>query len=71
MLIGQSDKLELFHWFVRAHLEDKGGNVASSGASTEKAAAGKVAARTAKRTKRRRLAEAERQAGSGPRTSVR
>jgi len=50
MLIGQSDKLEMFHWFVRAHLEDKGGNVASSGARTEKAAAGKVAARTAKRT---------------------
>ena len=27
MLIGQADQLELFHWFVRAHLEDKGGNV--------------------------------------------
>jgi starvation-inducible DNA-binding protein len=49
MLIGQSDALEMFHWFVRAHLEDKGGNVASSGASTEKAAAKKVAARTAKK----------------------
>ena len=49
MLIGQSDALEMFHWFVRAHLEDKGGNVASSGASTEKGAAKKVAARTAKK----------------------
>jgi starvation-inducible DNA-binding protein len=49
MLIGQSDALEMFHWFVRAHLEDKGGNVASSGANTEKAAAKKVAARTAKK----------------------
>ena len=49
MLIGQSDALEMFHWFVRAHLEDKGGNVASSGARTEKAAAKKVAARTAKK----------------------
>jgi starvation-inducible DNA-binding protein len=50
MLIGQSDKLEMFHWFVRAHLEDKGGNVASSGARTETAAAAKATGRTAKRT---------------------
>lgn len=27
MLIGQADKLELFHWFVRAHLEDQGGRL--------------------------------------------
>jgi starvation-inducible DNA-binding protein len=53
MLIGQSDALEMFHWFVRAHLEDKGGNVASSGATTEKAAAKKVAARTAKKATKR------------------
>jgi len=49
MLIGQSDALEMFHWFVRAHLEDKGGNVASSGAQSEQGAAKKVAARTAKK----------------------
>lgn len=27
MLIGQTEKLELFHWFVRAHLEDKSGRI--------------------------------------------
>lgn len=27
MLIGQSQKLELFHWFVRAHLEDASGRL--------------------------------------------
>lgn len=39
MFIGQTDKLELFHWFIRAHLEDKGGNLSTSGASSEKEAA--------------------------------
>ncbi len=27
LLIGQTSQLELFHWFVRAHLEDKAGNL--------------------------------------------
>lgn len=27
LLIGQTDKLELFHWFVRAHLEDSSGRL--------------------------------------------
>jgi len=27
MLIGQTEKLELFHWFVRAHLEDSSGRL--------------------------------------------
>ncbi len=54
MLISQSDTLEQFHWFVRAHLEDKGGNVASTGARSEKAAAKKVAGRTAKKSTRSR-----------------
>ena len=27
MLIGQTEKLELFHWFVRAHLEDSAGRL--------------------------------------------
>jgi starvation-inducible DNA-binding protein len=53
MLIGQADKLEMFHWFVRAHLEDKGGNLATQGARTEKRAAKQVRARTAKRTTRK------------------
>jgi starvation-inducible DNA-binding protein len=35
MLIGQTDKLELFHWFIRAHLEDQGGALATDGASSE------------------------------------
>ena len=39
MLIGQTDKLELFHWFVRAHLEDKGGNLSTTGATSEAEAA--------------------------------
>ena len=29
LLIGQTNQLELFHWFVRAHLEDKSGNINS------------------------------------------
>ncbi len=39
ILIGQLDKLELFHWFIRAHLEDSGGHLATEGADSEKAAA--------------------------------
>lgn len=39
MFIGQTDKLELFHWFIRAHLEDKGGNLSTEGATSEKDAA--------------------------------
>jgi starvation-inducible DNA-binding protein len=35
MLIGQTDKLELFHWFIRAHLEDQGGQLATEGAGSE------------------------------------
>ena len=38
-LIEQTATLELFHWFVRAHLEDAGGKLASAGAETERAAA--------------------------------
>ncbi|WP_139982589.1 Dps family protein [Nocardioides litoris] len=39
MLIAQTDKLELFHWFVRAHLEDKGGNLSTADAHSEQEAA--------------------------------
>ena len=39
MLIGQTESLELFHWFVRAHLEDKGGSLSTEGASSEDEAA--------------------------------
>lgn len=39
MFIAQTNQIELFHWFVRAHLEDKGGNLSTAGASSETEAA--------------------------------
>ena len=39
MLIFQSAKLELFQWFMRAHLEDDAGSLSSAGAATEVSAA--------------------------------
>lgn len=39
LLIGQSGQLELFHWFVRAHLENSGGQLSTAGASSENEAA--------------------------------
>ena len=39
MLIGQSEALEQFHWFVRAHLENSEGTLATRGDRTEKQAA--------------------------------
>ena len=39
MLIGHAGELEKFQWFVRAHLENSGGQLANAGASTEKQAA--------------------------------
>ena len=39
LLIGQTDKLELFHWFIRAHLEDKSGALSTQGATSEREAA--------------------------------
>jgi starvation-inducible DNA-binding protein len=39
MLIGHSEKLEQFHWFVRAHLENSSGTLETAGAVTEKQAA--------------------------------
>jgi len=41
LLIGHLHQLELFHWFVRAHLENSGGHLSTEGAPTEKAAAAK------------------------------
>lgn len=35
MLIGQSAQLELFHWFVRAHLENSGGQLSTANAPSE------------------------------------
>ncbi len=39
MLIGQTAELEKFQWFVRAHLENSGGQLANEGEPTEKKAA--------------------------------
>ena len=39
MLIGHLEKLELFHWFIRAHLENAGGELATADADTEAEAA--------------------------------
>lgn len=39
LLIGQAGQLEKFQWFVRAHLESSGGQLAHAGKSTEKSAA--------------------------------
>ena len=38
LLIGQSGQLEQYHWFVRAHLENAGGALSTSGASSEREA---------------------------------
>lgn len=39
ILIGHAEQLELFHWFVRAHLEDPSGNLSTAGATSEQEAA--------------------------------
>jgi starvation-inducible DNA-binding protein len=39
MVIGQTEQLELFHWFIRAHLEDQGGRLSTEDADTEEEAA--------------------------------
>lgn len=49
MLIGQAGQLELFHWFVRAHLENAGGALSTAGATTERGAAKRVRAAAKKR----------------------
>lgn len=45
MLIEHTKKLELFQWFVRAHLENAAGHLATRGAVTESSAAAKSAAK--------------------------
>ena len=46
MLIGQLDKLELFHWFIRAHLENSGGEIVTAEAKSEATAAAAAGDRT-------------------------
>jgi starvation-inducible DNA-binding protein len=45
MLIEQSGQLEQFHWFVRAHLENTAGQLATTGTATERTAARKASTR--------------------------
>jgi starvation-inducible DNA-binding protein len=42
MMIAQTEQLEMFQWFVRAHLEDSAGQLGHGGAETEQAAAAAV-----------------------------
>jgi starvation-inducible DNA-binding protein len=42
MMIGHAGELEKFQWFVRAHLENSGGQLANKGATTEKTAASRA-----------------------------
>ena len=42
MLIAQAEQLEMFQWFVRAHLEDSSGALRHGGATTEQEAADAV-----------------------------
>lgn len=42
ILIGQTAQLEQFQWFVRAHLENSTGALATAGASTEREAASRA-----------------------------
>ena len=42
LFIGQAGELEKFQWFVRAHLENSGGQLANEGAKTEKSAASRA-----------------------------
>jgi starvation-inducible DNA-binding protein len=54
MLIGHLHSLELFHWFVRAHLESSGGTLATEGARTEASAAQRSTPKRAARRATRR-----------------
>jgi starvation-inducible DNA-binding protein len=42
MIISHSAELEKFQWFMRAHLENSGGQLANEGAKSEKAAASRA-----------------------------
>ena len=45
LLVGHLHELELFHWFVRAHLESAGGVLTTGNAQSEKTAARKASAK--------------------------
>ena len=52
MLIDQTEQLEQFQWFVRAHLEDSGGRLSNAGADSEEEAAAKSSRATPTRSAR-------------------
>ncbi|NMR20702.1 Dps family protein [Cellulomonas fimi] len=45
LLVGHLHELELFHWFVRAHLESSGGALSTEGSTTEKGSAAQAGAK--------------------------
>jgi starvation-inducible DNA-binding protein len=45
LLVGHLHELELFHWFVRAHLESSGGSLSTDGATGEKDSAKQAGAK--------------------------
>jgi starvation-inducible DNA-binding protein len=49
MLIGHAEQLEQFHWFIRAHLENSGGQLTTAGARSEAGAARQAVSRAARR----------------------
>ena len=74
MVIGQSEKLEQFQWFVRAHLESSGGRLVTTGATTEREAAAKAGGRTSTGARHAKKAAASTKAakstgGNGRRSS--
>lgn len=46
LLIGQTAQLEQFHWFVRTHLADWAGGIATAGTNSERSAAAAAVRRT-------------------------
>ena len=49
LLISECGVLERYHWFVRAHLEDRAGGMANAGATTEIEAAQLVAVKSSRK----------------------
>ena len=49
LLIGECGVLERYHWFVRAHLEDRAGGMSNAGATSETEAAQLVAVKSSRK----------------------
>ncbi len=71
LLIGHLHDLELFHWFVRAHLESTGGDLSTEGARTEAGAARKAEEAAAGRSALTRSSYAVGPTATGPRHASR